>query len=276
MSPPERLASRDGTSLHLHAWPVPKPQATLLVVHGYMEHGQRYEEFAHALQRHSISVYALDLRGHGLSGGAPGRLRRFSDYLDDVTTALHVLPAPQPAFLLGHSLGGLIALQLAASGLRPLRGLLLSNPYLERALKVPRWKLMAGQLLGVVAPWVALPAGLDPASLTHDPEVLGRRARDPLIFDKATVGWFREINQQQISAQAPLKVSCPVVWCVGTADAVAKPEASYEAFARLQAPEKELLRLEGDFHEVLHETHRQRLFERLAEWMGTLSTRSRT
>jgi len=57
-------------------------------------------------------LYAPDFRGHGQSGRVPGRYR-FQDYADD-TIAFLRLCVPGPAYLFGHSLGGMIALLVAA------------------------------------------------------------------------------------------------------------------------------------------------------------------
>lgn len=57
-------------------------------------------------------VYAPDLRGHGLSGHVPGRYH-LPDYVDDMAAFLeHIVR--EPAILYGHSLGGEVAIMLAA------------------------------------------------------------------------------------------------------------------------------------------------------------------
>ena len=57
-------------------------------------------------------AYVPDLRGHGLSSWTPVHYRLF-DYADDIASFLeHVVR--EPAILLGHSLGGEIAMIVAA------------------------------------------------------------------------------------------------------------------------------------------------------------------
>src|SRR5690242_1809355 len=55
-------------------------------------------------------VFAPDLRGHGLSGRAPGRYA-LRDYADDIAAFLQQVSGP--ASLFGHSLGGMVALMAA-------------------------------------------------------------------------------------------------------------------------------------------------------------------
>lgn len=54
--------------------------------------------------------YALDLRGHGRSDRTPGRYR-LDDYIDDADRLLQVIG--EPAVVIGHSLGAIVAASLA-------------------------------------------------------------------------------------------------------------------------------------------------------------------
>lgn len=57
-------------------------------------------------------VYAPDFRGHGRSGRVPGRYR-LRDYAED-TAAFLLRAVPAPAVVFGHSLGGEVAVMVAA------------------------------------------------------------------------------------------------------------------------------------------------------------------
>jgi pimeloyl-ACP methyl ester carboxylesterase len=54
--------------------------------------------------------YAVDLRGHGRSARTPGRYR-LEDYVDDADRLLEVIG--EPAVVVGHSLGSIVAASLA-------------------------------------------------------------------------------------------------------------------------------------------------------------------
>ena len=71
-------------------------------------------------------VYALDLRGHGKSGRVPGQYRP-EQYVADVMAFLESQLAER-AILFGHSLGGWIALMVAAELVGQARGLVLGDP----------------------------------------------------------------------------------------------------------------------------------------------------
>jgi pimeloyl-ACP methyl ester carboxylesterase len=70
-------------------------------------------------------VYALDLRGHGKSGHVPGAYR-LRDYRDDVVAFIQH-HFREPAVLYGHSLGGWIALTIAAEAPSLVRALIVGD-----------------------------------------------------------------------------------------------------------------------------------------------------
>lgn len=57
-------------------------------------------------------LYAPDLRGHGKSGRVQGHYR-LQDYAEDIIAFLQQCLS-EPVYLIGHSLGGMVALLVAA------------------------------------------------------------------------------------------------------------------------------------------------------------------
>jgi pimeloyl-ACP methyl ester carboxylesterase len=88
----------------------------VVVVHGFAEHGGRYEHVAAALTRAGFVVYLMDHQGHGQSEGDRAHVVQFADYAEDVLTLARLAQDRFPqlrqrTFLLGHSMGGAIAIQ---------------------------------------------------------------------------------------------------------------------------------------------------------------------
>ena len=83
----------------------------LVLLHGGSNRWQSFDNILSDLAavRH---VYAPDFRGHGKSTWVPGTYR-LQDYADDTIAFLqHCLK--EPAYVFGHSLGGMVALLVAA------------------------------------------------------------------------------------------------------------------------------------------------------------------
>src|SRR5258706_6736040 len=103
--------SRDGTTLHETVWSATgTAKGAVVIVHGYFEHGARYAHVGKAWAARGWNVHGLDFRGHGQSGGLRGFVKRFDEYLDDTDAALaHARLDGKPLFLVGHSMGALVA-----------------------------------------------------------------------------------------------------------------------------------------------------------------------
>jgi pimeloyl-ACP methyl ester carboxylesterase len=119
----------------------------LVWLHGGTAHWQYYQEVLPDLAAR-LSLYAPDFRGHGGSGRVPGRYR-FQDYADDIVAFLRGCVGER-AFLFGHSLGGSIALMVAAQVPDLVRALVVGDSLLtgsgfgrERA-KIEAWRDLAG------------------------------------------------------------------------------------------------------------------------------------
>ncbi len=97
--------------LHYAAWGRgDKPP--LLLIHGGEDHSRNWD-FVAARLLDRYDLYAPDLRGHGDSGWAIGGMYSLPEFVYDVSVLAAALPHPLP--VVGHSLGGAIALQYAGT-----------------------------------------------------------------------------------------------------------------------------------------------------------------
>ena len=268
-----QFAAPDGLLLTRQAWrPEGAPAAALAVVHGYGEHGGRYRGLAEDMAARGYAVHVYDLRGHGRSGGRRGHLGRFTDYLDDTAVYLEAVREEQPGrplYLLGHSLGGLIATAYVED--RPAdapAGLILSSPFLRLGMPVPPLKLSAARLLSIVAPTVNVGNTVVAAALSHDQEVVRVYGTDPLNHHVATARWAAEVVAAQSAAlSAADSIRLPFLLLYADADAVADPQASRELFERAASPDKTVHCYEGYYHEIFNEIGRETVFADLAAWL---------
>lgn len=162
-------------------------------------------------------LYAVDLRGHGRSGRIPGGYQ-IESYADD-TIAFMSNQVAAPAVLLGHSLGGLVAIQVAASAGDSVRALVLEDPPLfshrgERMRPQPynlftAWRNLA-QTDYALETWAPEISRLDPAkdaaAVRAKVKTLGRVDPDVLtsmLDGRATDHYDVEALLQQIN--------CPVL-----------------------------------------------------------------
>ena len=81
----------------------------LLLIHGGRDHARSWDWIARELRR-DYHVIAPDLRGHGDSAHAVGGMYAMAEFVLDVAQLLEALQV-FPVTIVGHSLGGAIALQ---------------------------------------------------------------------------------------------------------------------------------------------------------------------
>ena len=121
------LASADGTQLHGWFVPHPRPRGELLYLHGNGDClgflGQYLKQLS---EQQQVNLLAIDYRGYGKSAGKPSEAGILADG-DAAQKWLAQRTGRQPGdvILMGRSLGGCVAVDLAAKN--GARGLILQN-----------------------------------------------------------------------------------------------------------------------------------------------------
>ena len=261
------------TTLHAQAWlPEGEPRAVVVISHGLAEHGGRYAAVAERLVARNYAVYALDHRGHGRSPGGRANIERFAYVVSDLGTfvgrAQRQHPG-HPAFLIGHSMGGAIALGCALQFPDALKGLVLSAPALTIGEDVSALKSWLVRLLSAVAPGVGaltLPA----SAISRDPAVVSAYERDPLVYRgsvpaRTLAELLAAINQ--FPERVP-RLRVPVLVQHGTADRLVSCDANRPIYAALGQPKQRAIRTyDGLFHEIYNEPERDRVIGDLEAWL---------
>lgn len=258
--------------LRYRTWEVANPRAAVLVVHGLAEHGGRYDRFAHTLGGFGFSTFALDLRGHGLSDGRRGHAASFDCFLQDLDRFRRevegVLDRRTPLFLLGMSMGGLIALRYLEEYDTPLRGGIVVSPWLATALPVPRWKVMLGNVVGRVLPAAPFRARIDATLLSRDPDAVAAYREDPLVHDTITPRLFSEIAAAMgLVTQRSDRLAVPTLFLLAGSDRLVDTERTI-AFARYLPPSIVTVKVyPGHYHELLNEPDRIAIIRDARSWI---------
>lgn len=254
-------------------WTIGTPKAAIVLVHGQGEHSGRYGYAAAALNRRGYDVYSGDLPGHGRSGGLRGHIDRFDDYLrvvDEWLTAARRRQSGAPVFLLGHSVGGLIAIRYLETqpNAASLAGAVLSSPALRLRYPIAPWKTAIGRRLDRLFPLLRMSSGLEGQRATRNEEVRAVSAQDPLMVRVASVRFYNElIRAQQAALQAADRITLPLLLLHGGADEIIEPAASLEFGQRLALPDQEVRLLPGLHHEIMNEPERDDVLREIADWL---------
>jgi lysophospholipase len=265
-----------GTELFYRAVRPAEERAALILVHGLGEHSGRYERLSNTLVDAGIAVFALDLRGHGRSPGKRGHISGFSDFTSDLECFRRVVRREVaetfPIFLLGHSLGGLIAirhLQRHPGG--DWKGVILSAPALGIKMDVPRWKTIAGGMLARLAPSVSLNNGIDTANLSHDPAVIAAYHDDPFVHDRISAKLFSEMQEEADTAAEQMDsfATLPSLWLIPDDDRICNSNRALKSASRVAGTADIVVkRYPGAFHEVLNDSCGKEAAEDIRTWLA--------
>ncbi|MFP3913318.1 MAG: alpha/beta fold hydrolase [Actinomycetota bacterium] len=179
----------------VRSWPATgtPARAEVILVHGLSEHTGRYERVGRLLAEAGMEVIGADLVGWGGTGGRRGHVRDWVAYLDQVEALMEdAAGRGAERVLLGHSMGGLIALEYALSQ-RPGPDLLvLSAPSLVGGSRGQR---RLATILDPILPILSIPGGIEGDQLSRDPSVGEAYFRDPLVHTAATIRFGRQFFQ---------------------------------------------------------------------------------
>ncbi len=272
-----RLITADQIELAWQTWTPPAAQGVIVVVHGLAEHSGRYRETAEYLANRGWAVVAADLRGHGQSadGRHPGRVHvdRFSDYFHDVDAMVQLARKKHgdvPLVLLGHSMGGLIALSYALEKPAGLAGAIISSPALgtHPASQPPLLLKLMVNVLSHLAPRLLFNSDLDTSAISSDPEVVQAYIADPLVSNKVSARWYVSMMQAMDHAfDGAASLRLPLLLMQSGADRLVDPAATTRWAAAATGEFLDLVIWEGFYHEMLNEPGKDRVREKILSWL---------
>jgi pimeloyl-ACP methyl ester carboxylesterase len=211
----------------------------LVMVHGWMDVGASFQFMVDALSRDRLIV-APDWRGYGLTASPPTDSYSFVDYLGDLDALIDAISPDAPVDLLGHSMGGNVAMTYA--GLRPQRVRRLMNlegfgmpqtrpdqaparlsqwlDELKTPQSLPRYADPAGVAQRLMKTNPRLPADKAAWLATHwaAPDAEGRWA---ILGDAAHKRVNPVLSRAEEAVAIWRRISAPVLWVEGDVDSMA-------------------------------------------------------
>jgi alpha-beta hydrolase superfamily lysophospholipase len=265
------LAGAGGQEIFWQSWSPVQPRGVVVIVHGFGEHSDRYEHVARRLVADGYAIYALDHRGHGRSEGTRAVIDRLADAVSDIDQVVVLAGDAHPdlpVFMLGHSMGGLLAVQYALEHSDRLTGLLLSGA-LAALDAAPAPARLIARMLSVVAPRAGLIA-LDASLVSRDPQVVATYRADPMVHHgKLPARTVAELMAagRRFPELAP-RIHVPTLILYGTEDRLCPPSGSVMLGDRIGADDITIIPYEGLYHEILNEPEQERVLDDVCAWLN--------
>lgn len=251
--------------------PEEPPKAILLVVHGLAEHSGRYMNLVNYFLPKGYAVYALDHLGHGKSDGQRVYVEKFQDYVATVKTFVNRVKEEQPdtpLFMIGHSMGGLIAAAFLMDYQRDLSGAVLSSPGIKVPDSLSQALIFAGKILSIFMPRTGV-SQLDARGISRDPAVVEAFVNDPLVYKgkvTARLGGEMLKTMNQVIKQATA-ITLPLLIAQAGNDTLVDPLGAQLLHDRVGSKDKTLKIYKGLFHEIFNEPEHLQVLEDVHLWL---------
>lgn len=299
-----RFSSSDGVhKIHGIMW---KPDdreiiGVLQIIHGMVEHIDRYDAFARYMCAHGFVVAGEDHLGHGYSVKSDEELGMFakkngSEYViaDNYRLKKHMEREFEgvPYFVLGHSMGSFIARVFMARHSEELDGVIIMGTGNQPVIATTFGKGLAGiiaavkghdyrsQLINNIA-FGAYNKRFQPSRtpydwLTKDEAIVDEYKQNKLCTYIFTVSGYKDLftwihDSGKVEILRKTRTDLPVFVVSGAQDPVGGfgrgVKTVYEKLKEADLEDVTLELYENDRHEILNETDRAMVYEDILKWI---------
>ncbi len=235
----------------------PHPRATVVFLHGYLDHVGNFGEFYRFFLTRGYSIVAFDLPGHGLSTGLRTGIENFSDYALALESVLKTVPEIPRSFLaVGFSTGCSVWIEyLHTHRTHGIRKLVLAAPLVRVVnwdMAVMGYNLLGGVITEIPRTQTRTTADRDFLDFIYN--------KDPLQDKKANISWFRAArNWHERAIRYPSFGSLPVLMVQGREDSVVDWRYNLPILEHL-FPRAQIHMYPGNHH-ILMETNRNEVYQ---------------
>ncbi|KAI0084182.1 lysophospholipase [Irpex rosettiformis] len=287
------------TAIYTRVYKPPPPialRASLIFVHGYLEHVDRhgYVQAHTKWASRGVAVLTFDQRGFGRTalntehrspGSAYGRTGGSNERMADLEWAIKLAKSTfgdnVPIFLMGHSMAGGTVLGFATLATSPaketialLSGVISSSPLIRVGRKQPSWivKRLLNSL-SKIFPNMPISTPPQDKELSRDPTVGEAALKDPWIKGCGSAQGISDMIQRgEYLLQEGYKLwpsDLPVLILQGDADVVNAFPPTKAFYELLKAPDKEFIVYEDAWHDLISEPDvKDKYFEDILNWIG--------
>ncbi len=253
-------------------WTIPDAKAAVLMIHGMGGQSRRYTDLAERLNAGKIGGYAIELEGFGeLAGEKKGHIDSMKKYHLAINTLKELVLSENPGkpiFILGESMGGLIATTQVLSYDSDYRGLISIAPAYKDVLKISllrRVKIFIASLVdktkGITMPFVN-------EELTSDPDILAKLKADPKEHKIASASLLKDNLMESLNIVANMgKMKIPVLMLLAGRDMLVDTPFAIKLFKKIKSDKKYIL-YPDSLHALTIERNREEVFKDIMRWIN--------
>ena len=250
------------------------PRAVLVALHSFGDHDDAFNLAAPALADAGYTVYAFDQAGFGdrtlLDGRWAGEQRLVADAADLVRRAARQHP-DRPLYLLGESLGGAVAILVAARHPElPVDGLILAAPAVREGIRLRYgWNVLIATA-ATLAPGYKLNVSRPPDDPRLAPAAARRLADDPQVMRRVRLdAYWGLIKLADSASDAAPELTRPTLVLYGGED-TSVPAISIRRLNQHLGERGDYRYFADGPHLLLQGRHWPAVVDAIEQWLATL------
>ncbi len=270
---------KSGDDLYYRVWESSNQKRIVVAIHGMGAHSEYYVQVADQLIEEGISVYALDVKHHGLSTGRKGDFEDFEEVMEQIHEFITVIREENkniPIFMMGLSMGGMITVNYSVIYPEDIKGIILMSPGVSRNFKLKASDIAKLPLLVFVYLFAkgkpiinvskrAAITSRNPIRLEYQENDKYRIRKQSIRFLLNMAKWLkRAFNNAQ-------NISHPTLIMQGTDDKLISPEGVKEFFQNVPIEDKTFVELQGAYHSLYSDPAmtEQDGWKKLVNWINS-------
>ncbi len=264
------LKASDGCDIFVRGWVTDSPDV-LLILHGLGAHSGWFIDMGNKLASGGMTVYAMDHRGFGRSGGLPGHIDDYRTYIEDINCIVTTIRKNHPdatIHILGHSMGAIFASHYAAKYPNELTSVLFLNPWVQDSSQtsiLATLRILVGGMFKSRRYW-QVAGGSD--VMTANPEAIQMLQADSYWCRKQTSSFLYQIFLMRSAMLKTAKlINKPGLVMQAESDKAVLSEASHNLYNTLVSNEKIWKTFPGYEHDSEFEADRTLLDNEIVSWI---------
>ncbi|MGC4039001.1 MAG: alpha/beta hydrolase [Chitinophagaceae bacterium] len=264
------FTNKAGLKIFTRTWlPAGTVRGAIIIVHGLNSHSGYYQWVADQFISANYAAYALDLEGRGESEGERFYVQSIYDYVNEVDQLVDIARAAHPglpAFILGHSAGGVVSCLYTLEHQEKLNGLICES--FAYQVPAPDFALAVLKGLSHIAPHLHT-IKLKNEDFSRDKSVVERMNNDALIAHESQPSKTMEqlvIADERLKKDFPL-IKLPVLILHGTNDKATKYSGSQFFHDHAGSTDKTLHLYEGHYHDLLNDVDKEKVMADIIDWV---------
>ncbi|MDD3089331.1 MAG: lysophospholipase [Candidatus Omnitrophica bacterium] len=249
----------------------PRTSAVMILIHGLGAHSARWEDFSESMFKAGIACYAIELKGFGETEGVRGHVDSFSTYYGDICALRRIAASENPqckVFIVGESLGGLIAFHAAAADKSLWDGLICISPAFRSRLELRPFLYVAILIAVFLEPSKTFKLPFNSSMCSRDHEAVKRMEKDHREHRRASARLLAEtFFAQTCSRRIALEIKCPSLFLQAGNDRLVDPGYSRKIFGSLSSGDKEYIEYPEMYHALTVDLGKEKVFTDVVGWV---------